>query len=138
MSVILSAMGRVLGVDYGRKRVGLAISDSSRKVALPHGVVKREKFMEEVEKLIREKGVDTVVFGLPMSLSGKELEMAGEIREVARRIKEKFGVKVILKDERFTSKLVEEKFGRDGPIDHYSAGIILQEYLDFGTGQEME
>ncbi len=131
-------MGRVLGVDYGRKRVGMAISDSQRKIALPHGVVKREKFMEELEKLIKEKQVDTVVFGLPMSLSGKELEMAKEIREVARRIKDRFGVKVILKDERFTSKLVEEKFGKDGPIDHYSAGIILQEYLDFGRGEEVE
>ena len=131
-------MGRVLGVDYGRKRVGMAISDSQRKIALPHGVVKREKFMEELEKLIKEKQVDTVVFGLPMSLSGKELEMAKEIREVARRIKDRFGVRVILKDERFTSKLVEEKFGKDGPIDHYSAGIILQEYLDFGRGEEVE
>ncbi len=131
-------MGRVLGVDYGRKRVGMAISDSQRKIALPHGVVKREKFMEELEKLIKEKQVDTVVFGLPMSLSGKELEMAKEIREVARRIKDRFGVKVILKDERFTSKLVEEKFGKDEPIDHYSAGIILQEYLDFGRGEEVE
>ncbi len=131
-------MGRVLGVDYGRKRVGMAVSDSQRKIALPHGVVKREKFMEELEKLIKEKQVDTVVFGLPMSLSGKELEMAKEIREVARRIKDRFGVKVILKDERFTSKLVEEKFGKDGPIDHYSAGIILQEYLDFGRGEEVE
>ncbi len=131
-------MGRALGVDFGRKRVGLAISDSRRKIALPHAVVKRQKFMEEVEKLIRERDVDTVVFGLPVSLSGKELEMADEIRRVARIVKERFGVKVILKDERFTSKLVEGRFGRDGPIDHYSAGIILQEYLDFGTGQEVK
>jgi len=131
-------MGRVLGVDYGRKRVGMAISDSQRKIALPHKVVKREKFMEELKNLIKERGVDTVVLGLPMSLSGKELEMAGEIREIARQIKDKFDVKVILKDERFTSKLVEEKFGKDGPIDHYSAGVILQEYLDFGGGEEVE
>lgn len=130
-------MGRVAGVDYGKKRVGIAISDTSRRIAIPHTVVKREEFLKRMKELIGEKDIDTVVFGLPLSMSGKELELSEEIRRVAQQLKRETGVRVILKDERFTSKIVEGKFGKKGPIDHYSAGVILQEYLDFGGGEEV-
>ena len=130
-------MTRVLGIDCGTKRVGLAISDSSGLVARPLDVLPRSRFLEKLEELIAENAIERVVVGLPMPLSGRESASTEDARTLAEDIRG-LGVDVVLADERFTSRIAEsamlqagvKRRARREKIDKVAASIILQSYLD--------
>ncbi|MET0566832.1 MAG: Holliday junction resolvase RuvX [Acidimicrobiia bacterium] len=131
-------MSRSLGVDYGTKRVGLAISDSLGITARPLSVVPRSAVVEEVVNLVKEHDVGTIVVGLPTGLSGGEGISASEARKLADALGVAAGVEVILVDERYTSRMAEETLLDSGmkrrkrreSVDKVAAAIILQDYLD--------
>lgn len=131
--------GRVLAIDPGSKRTGLAMSD-------PLGMTSQglDTFVEGAGKdlldhlggLIGLHEIDTVVVGLPLSMQGKDIEGSGRSRALAARIMERFGIEVRLMDERMTSLEAERvlrsgdrSFDR-GDIDKLSAMLLLQSYLD--------
>jgi len=131
-------VSRSLGVDYGTKRVGLAISDSLGITARPLSVVPRSAVVEEVVNLVKEHDVGTIVVGLPTGLSGGEGISASEARKLADALGVAAGVEVILVDERYTSRMAEETLLDSGmkrrkrreSVDKVAAAIILQDYLD--------
>jgi putative Holliday junction resolvase len=131
--------GRVLAIDPGAKRTGLALSDPLGMTA--QGLDTFEEgagtaLLDHLGGLIELHGIDTIVVGLPLSMQGKEIEGSGRSRELAARIEERFGLRVYLADERMTSleaervlKSGDRRFDR-GDIDKLSAMLLLQGYLD--------
>jgi len=136
-------MGRVVGIDFGKVRMGLAISDERKIIAQPlETVVAAKKPLEtakQIEKaLSRFKEIDAIVIGLPLLLNGKEGEMALLVKEFAKNLAQVFSYPIIFWDERLTSAGVEKMLiGMDVSrkkraqlSDALSAVSILQNYLD--------
>ncbi|QVL57094.1 MAG: Holliday junction resolvase RuvX [Simkaniaceae bacterium] len=133
-------MGRVLGIDFGMKRIGLARSDPMKMIASPLKTVIAGKNLEETADLIIQEleGVETIVLGLPLLLSGKDSDTTTTVRKFAEILEKKSGLPLILWDERLTSKQVEKlmiegnvsRKKRSAHVDTMSATLILQNYLD--------
>lgn len=97
---------RILAVDYGRARIGLAIADVEARLARPLGTIVRKNRNEDMRRLrecIREEGVKQIVIGLPVRLDGSKGEMADEVARFAERMRKQIGLPVELVDERLTS-----------------------------------
>jgi putative holliday junction resolvase len=146
---------RILAVDYGRARMGLAIADSEMRMAQPLSTmerINRNEDMRRLRELVREHGVKQIVVGLPLRLDGTRGEMAEEVERFAQRVRKQIGVPVEMVDERLTSweaeRLLEEVQGRfihdekltgnkkpknvqaKMTVDAMAAAVILKEYLD--------
>ena len=134
-------MGRLLGLDYGRKRVGVALSDSLKMTAQPfetwpgktwEGISKR------LSACVMEYEVEAVIIGLPLLLTGESGSMAKEVHRFCRYIEKHISVPVHFVDERLTSvqsrrvmrEMGTKKNDKEGKTDQISAQIILQLYLD--------
>ena len=133
------AVGRTLGVDHGRRRVGVALSDGLGISAHPLEVIDMGPGVEErLADLVRENGVARVVVGLPVSLDGVERASAREARGFAERVRSRLEVEVVMYDERFTSKIAERilvgegvsRSERRARVDGAAAAVMLQGYLD--------
>jgi len=131
---------RVMGIDYGDVRIGIALSDLMQIIASPLEVYKTKNTADDINylcKIIKEKEVDTVVFGLPLNMDGTEGERAKITREFASKIANQSGVKVVFQDERLSSVEAEDiliqanvrREDRKNLIDKLSASIILESYL---------
>lgn len=131
-------MGRLLGIDYGTKRVGLAISDALCLTASPLEVVLRAELLARVKELVSTYDVTGLIIGLPTGLSGHEGEAAEGARRLGDELSEATGLDVEFVDERFTSRIAEEvllgsgmkRRSRRETVDKVAAAIILQAYLD--------
>lgn len=132
---------RKMCLDYGKARIGVAFSDLTQTIASADHIYKtqtEQKDLEYFAKLIAEKSVDEVVFGLPLQTDGSEGELCKIVRDFAGKLKEKTGVKLAFQDERYTSYEAEELLKeakinwqkRKEFLDKVSAQIILQNYLD--------
>jgi putative Holliday junction resolvase len=138
------AGARVLGVDLGTRRIGLALSDPTRTVATPYEVVVRTKSRETDHRAIvdaaRRAGATTIVVGLPLSLSGRSGPAARAVREEVEELRHVAGdaADVVLHDERFTTvtaerALAEARMRRDARrrlVDKVAAAVMLQSWLD--------
>jgi putative holliday junction resolvase len=127
-----------LGLDYGLRRVGLAVGDTSRFLAFAHGthVEGRDgsifKFLREI---IEDRQVTGLVMGLPLQTDGTDGEITRKVRRFALRLEEEFSLPVILWDERYSSQeadrwLREKRRSTKEDRDALAAEIILQSYLD--------
>ncbi|TMK81735.1 MAG: Holliday junction resolvase RuvX [Actinobacteria bacterium] len=134
--------GRVLGLDLGEARIGVAISDDDRRVAVPFGTVRTgaPADVKAIAAIVREQGVTEIVVGLPLQLSGRAGEAAEHARTFAGVLREALGVPVSLQDERLSTIEAERALGAAGVrgrdrrrvVDQAAAAIILQAYLDRG------
>ena len=126
---------KVVAIDYGAKRIGIAVGDTELKIAVPSHIVKnREGALEEIADLIKTKGAKRVIVGLPLTPSGKEGQRAKEVRRFVEDLKDKLkDIEIILWDERYTTQeaisRVGTKASKKEHVDHISAQIILEEYL---------
>ena len=133
-----SGSGRVLAIDPGTKRTGLALSDELGITAqgLETYTGSGKALVEHVGRLAGEYGIITVVIGLPLSMSGTELEGAGRSRELAAAIEREYDIDVVLRDERMTSLEAERVMKQEGriknagDIDRLSAVLLLSSYLE--------
>lgn len=136
-----SPQGRVLALDLGAKRVGVAVSDELRLTARPLRPVARtnwKRLLRDIAELCEQFDVKTVVVGLPLRLDGGEGEAAEAARRVARNLELSLGRPVVLQDERLTSKEAEASLrgegfsGREvkGRVDSAAAAVILRDYLE--------
>ncbi|MBN2542465.1 Holliday junction resolvase RuvX [bacterium] len=131
-------MGRILGIDFGLKRIGLAISDLDRCIASPLKTIENnEEVLNTLIDICDEYSVEIIVMGYPYHLSGDKSEICTEIEKFKNRILNAIGLKVILWDERFTSKESERTI-RESEIkpsrnkklvDKVAASFILEAYL---------
>jgi putative Holliday junction resolvase len=123
---------RVLALDYGSARCGCAVSDPSGTLATPLPAVGQPgtpEGMDRIAALVTEHEADSVLVGLPISLSGEEGPQAGEVRDFVARLAAHVDVPVQTFDERFTTKLARTTPGRSSE-DSRAAAHLLQHYLD--------
>jgi putative Holliday junction resolvase len=134
-------MRRVLAVDYGRRRIGLAVSDPLGITAQGLDTLEvrsRNLAAAEVSRVAREREAGEIVVGLPLNMDGTAGPMAEEVRAFAAELEERTGLPVALRDERLTSAAAHRTAremevrlrGRKGAIDRMSAVLILQGYLE--------
>ena len=131
-------MSRTLGVDFGSKRVGLALSDPLGVGATPLAVVGRSDAVVEIARVVEERDVDTIVIGLPTSLGGEEGKSAADARKLGEELAAVTEANVVFQDERFTSRMAESALLESGMkrrerkerVDKVAAAIILRDYLD--------
>jgi putative holliday junction resolvase len=122
---------RVLALDYGSARCGCALSDPTGELATPIDAVLEpasDRGLEEIARLVEERGVEEVVVGLPVRLSGAEGPQAAEARAFASRLGERLPVAVTTFDERYTTALARRTPGRL-PEDSRAAAHLLESYL---------
>ena len=136
----LSIRGRVLAVDLGTKRIGLAISDAmaisiKRLDALPR--TNWKQLVRDLANVVQHFDAQTVVIGLPLRLDGSQGDAAVEVRRMAENFARSLKVPVYLQDERLTSAEAEENLRQDGHsqdavsnlVDSEAAAIILRDFL---------
>jgi putative holliday junction resolvase len=126
-------MARVLALDYGSARCGVAVSDPTGTLATPLPAVERpgsRRGMAALAGLVRRHGARRVVVGLPVGLSGADTAQTAETRTFAARLRERLGgrVEVELYDERFTTAMAE-RFGGEGDEDSRAAAHLLEGWL---------
>ena len=135
---------RIMGLDFGDKTVGVAISDELLITAQPVTVVERErsnklrKTYQQLEAIIEEYEVEKIVIGKPLNMNGTEGERVELTREFSAELSRRTGLEIIEVDERLTTveadRILEEtgvaSSGRKQHIDKMAAAIILQTYLD--------
>jgi len=134
-------MNRILGLDPGAKRIGIAISDPSGVVAQSLGSLEKARgqgWAVEVEKLVAQHGVAEVVVGLPLNMNGTEGPRAEETRRMVEVLRSRLKVPIKVWDERLSTIAAERMFRETGVkmqrakkhIDGVAAALILQGYLD--------
>ena len=153
---------RILALDYGRSRIGVALADAAVGLAQPFCTlerINRNEDMRRLREMARDHGVKQIVVGLPLRLDGTRGEMAEEAEGFAQRLRKQLGLPVEMVDERLTSweaeRLLEEVQGRvikspDGAgktakkdlgrvsVDAVAAAVILKEYLERRQSGEKE
>jgi putative Holliday junction resolvase len=140
-------MSRILGLDYGARRLGFAVSDPGKVVATPREVVTVQNDREAaqaVARLCRETGAERLVIGLPLRLDGGASEQTTRVRAFAESLKEQLTIPVELWDERFTTATAEQALIEGGTrrqrrkevVDKLAAQIMLQHYLDANSREE--
>ena len=133
-------MGRILALDVGDKRIGVAVSDAMRLIAAPHSVYTRVGYGPDVKHfrgLYEALGADLIVCGLPRNMDGSEGFQAAKVRAFADKLMEA-GLPVAFQDERLTTvsahqALIEGGMRREDrkmTVDKVAAAVILQAYLD--------
>ena len=135
-------MGRILGVDFGTVRIGLALSDPSKMLASPLTTLQAKKKGEATAQILLEaianRDIERIVIGLPLLLSGKDSETTTTVRKFATLLETVTDIPILLWDERLTSKQVERTLidgnmrreKRITVMDTLCASLILQSYLD--------
>jgi putative Holliday junction resolvase len=124
-------MAKALGLDYGTKRVGVAVSDESRTLAREIGIWPAGDFFLQLKNYLSENSdIDQIVVGLPLNMAGGDSKKTEEARKFASRIARESGIPTALSDERLTSSMARNLPGGSIRIDALAAQIILQSYLD--------
>lgn len=125
---------RILAIDYGTKKIGLAISDETNKIALPFLNLEgqsQENFIKEIKEICQKEKIKEIILGLPKTLEGKEAKQAKKVKKFAQFLKKALDLPIIFEDERFTSKMAQKFLERDKKKDDkVAAQILLQGYLD--------
>jgi putative Holliday junction resolvase len=132
---------RLLGIDYGTRRIGLSLSDPLRITAQPFETVANDaRLWEKFREIVRQRDVEFIVVGMPLNLKGEQSSKAKEVEAFIERLKKEVECNVIAWDERFTSALArgamlqmgtKKKDRRQkGRVDSMAAAIMLQGFLD--------
>jgi putative Holliday junction resolvase len=137
--------GKVLAIDYGKKRIGLAISDSQRKVAVPHKILNLTGILEQdvnmVVEVIQEIKPTKLVVGLPVSTDGTLNESALGVKSFVELLSKSLDVDYEYFDERYSTKIAsalkidKKQKAKKNILDSSAAAIILQSWLDYNNGK---
>lgn len=139
----MGAQSRIVAVDYGTKRVGLAVSDPLRMFARPVGAFSQREAVERIQEIHGDDGVAVIVVGWPLTLEGEEGDATERVQQYINRLRNALpDVEVVKRDERFTSEMAKDAIRRSGRpskthpkdekgrVDAAAAALILQDYLD--------
>jgi putative Holliday junction resolvase len=128
-------VGRILAVDFGERRVGLATSDASRRLATPRTTLLRRgdpALLEELARFCAEEEIELAVFGIPRFPDGRESPFAARIRSFAAKFGARTGLPVRFQEETLTSNEAARRLpagARRGDLDRAAAAILLEDYL---------
>ncbi len=125
---------KVLGIDFGEKRIGLAISDETRTLARELTILSPKDFWGSIQNIIAEHQITQIVLGWPLNMSGEETEKTREVASFKLRVASETGLPVETVDERLTSQMAENIAGGKKDLDSLAAQILLQNYLDKNKG----
>ena len=132
-------MSKVIGIDYGKKRIGIAISDIDQKIAFPLITVENNKSIEILKKIMESEKVSSIVVGVPVNLDGNNTDATEMCFKFHLKLKKEFPkINHFVEDERLTSKLAKRflnqsdkkrQRGNKKNVDKISASIILENFL---------
>ncbi len=130
-------MSKILAIDYGEKRIGLATAIMELKIALPFGIIEnngRKKLLEDIIEVCRKEDITQIVVGFPMGLGGTKTKQTEKTEKFIAALKEKTGIPVEIQSEAFTSREAHGIFKGVGVkkrhIDESAATLILVDFLE--------
>ena len=124
---------RYLGIDYGGKRIGTAVSDDQGTIAFPKATILNRgtrPVLVELRFLVEKEHIGHIVVGLPLSMDGSDTEQTKIVRLFVYALQDDISLPVDFENEMLTSRLVEREGAASGHVDEASAALILQSYLD--------
>jgi putative Holliday junction resolvase len=124
--------GRLLGLDLGTKRVGVAVSDELRLTVRPVAILERRSWkhlLSDLAKQMEGLGVVGLVVGLPLNMDGSEGPAAAEARRLVENLRRSLSVPVYVQDERLTTEEAKSRAGHSTRFDAEAAAVILQDFL---------
>lgn len=125
---------RFMGIDYGSKKVGVALSDEAGTMAFPHAVILNDALLlESLSRLVEEKEVGAVVFGQSQNYQGESNPIAEKAERFAQALSELKKISIFFEPEMLTTKEAERIQGSTPMTDAAAAALILQSYLDKHT-----
>ena len=133
-------MGRFLAIDYGARRVGLALSDPLKMIASPYRTIINKNnaiLIEEIERIIAAKDVELTIIGLPLGMAGQKTDQTKKVEEFVDKLTDR-GIIIKYEDERWSSVAAKRSMKEQniksgynkGLVDQTAAAIFLQQYLD--------
>jgi len=133
-------MGRLLAIDYGARRVGLALSDPLKMIASPYRTIINKNntiLIEEIERIIAAKDVELTIIGLPLGMAGQKTDQTKKVEEFVDKLTDR-GIIIKYEDERWSSVAAKRSMKEQniksgynkGLVDQTAAAIFLQQYLD--------
>ena len=136
-------MGRILGIDYGDSRVGLALSDPTKTIAFPYQTISNEgdeRLLQKLKNVIIEQDIECLVIGLPSGFNGKDTQQTKKVRKFAVAI-QVIQLPIFLQDERLSSQSAAKSLRKQNIktghnkhlVDERAAAIFLQQYLDYSN-----
>jgi putative Holliday junction resolvase len=134
-------LNRFLAIDYGVKRIGIALCDPLYTFAYPFKtIINDQNLWKELKKIISEQAVSKIILGIPTKENGEDASITREVLKFKAQAENKFKIEVLLRDERYTSSIAQDnilksvtkksKRREKGLVDRSAAAIILQDYLD--------
>jgi putative Holliday junction resolvase len=135
----LKTPGRLLAIDYGHKRFGLAVSDETQLTVQPHQVyyrVNRGQDFRFLRKIVRSLDVRRIILGRPVHIDGARSEMTDEVENYAVRLRKEVGLEVEMQDERLTTwearqlQIAKRTGNEFDPVDALAAAVLLRDYLE--------
>ena len=134
-------MSRILSIDYGERRIGIALSDPLKIIAIPYTTIDRlveKDFILSINRIIKDNEVIKIIFGLPFTLKNSQSKQTENVLKFVENLKKKISFSIETYDERLTSKLAKQSLIFQGvktghnkkDIDKTAAAIFLQNYLD--------
>ena len=124
-----SKVGRIIALDYGSKRIGIAVSDETKTISQPKPyILNAEK--EKLITFIKENEIEEILLGLPIALSGKETQSTIKVQDFERWLKEKTNLPIKMIDERLTTQEIRRTETDKELIDSLVAQKMLERYLD--------
>lgn len=138
----MSNSGKILGIDYGEKNIGVALSDKDKGIAFPKAIFVYSQALKGIQNILKAEEIDCVVIGKPLSLKGDATFQSRKVEEFKEKLKALFpDLEIVSRDERWSSQAVIKNFQHLGysekeirlKKDMYEAAFILQGYLDEKT-----
>lgn len=123
----------ILSIDYGEKRIGLAISDETETIAFKFAILENtgiENVLERLREIILEKSITLLVIGLPLLREGKFSKSAQKVKDFSEKCNKKLSIPIKLWNEALTTEEAKKNLARNTKLDSESARILLQDYLD--------
>ena len=133
---------RILGIDFGSKRIGLSISDPLGIIATPYRTLENDpSIWSNLKDIVVKEAIALFVVGMPVTLRGEKREKAREVEAFIERLQSETGVHALQRDERYSTSIAQQTLidmntkkknrnAKDGTLDAMAAAIILQGYLD--------
>jgi putative Holliday junction resolvase len=121
---------KILGIDYGTKRIGLAVSDETQTFARELTILSPKEFWAQIKTIIAENEISKIVVGWPLNMSGEMTEKTKEVESVKLKVESETGLPVETIDERLSSSFAQSIRGSKKDLDSLAAQILLQNYLD--------